>query len=1113
MRTTWFVFLGFWTLLTFGQQQRYINLRIKKVVVKQPVISIDTFSIQPYYLEVLNKDQQVIPKKSYTVDFVKALLILKDFDPYKNTEITIRYLEYPEYLRRTYQRYNPADIKRDSLKSIRLLPEVTFHPKPLEGLTTKGYITRGMNVGNQQSLVMQSGLDLKIEGKLSDKLKIKAVLSDDNLPQAYAGISQSYKEFNRIYMQLEAPNWQATGGDLLLEEQPDYFLKFKRKAQGLSFSAGHDSTHWQVTGGIIRGQYGINRFRGIDGNQGPYLLKGNKGELYIFVIAGSEKVYVNGKLLKQGIDKDYTINYETAELRFNPSFPITQNHRITVEFNYANQHYVRYLNHNSYAHQGKQIDWEVFTFIEQDVKTQTLLYNLNRQQVEALKNAGDRPDELWVTAAVPSSYSENKILYKKMTNGQTDYFEYTNQNEPDLYEVKFSYVGQHQGGYKIKEITAIGKIYEFVGAHQGDYEPKIRLTPPVARRYAGINIHWHPNLKTDLQWQSLLNHTDRNLFSSLDDDDNLGGALHLDLKQQLWQKNKKSLSIKAMYDFTHQNFEALDTYHPVEFNREWQIDSIYGKQHLSHIGLLYQTGDNFLSTGWRFFKLRKDLTAHQIYTNGNWQYQKWQTTAQYRYTKQQSDFDLSATDFTHSLTYHFPKFDVSAKAHYEDRNSRQADILDSLNFRYAYGEIQWHKADTLRSSWRLFYKREQNDSVRQNQWQHTDLSDNFGGEWQHKTGTHHWQVFLHYRHKNSQRASEIKDYLNLKLAWEQQYFSRLLSTQVWVESFNGNTLRDEVLYVETPPGQGVYQWNDYNQNGIKEINEFEVAVFQDQANYIRVILPSKNYIPTLNNKYHFQLTIQPEVWQKKSFLKHFYGVLQFENRHQSEQNQKKLLIWQPTPEQTLSQNLLWQQDWFLNRSKKRYSLHFTYQFVKLKQLLVIGEQGHTLETYRLQTKHAFSSQIIWKQKLSQLTSENFSENYPQKNYQLQTKALEEGLEWQSKQRNRLYTYYNFKQKTNLSGDENLQMHRLGVRYNFIDTKQNIFNFDLQLVNNRMQGNAYSPVAFQMLEGLQNGKNLILNTLYQQRLSSYLQLYLTYSLRLSENHSAVHTGGIQLKMVF
>jgi hypothetical protein len=42
--------------------------------------------------------------------------------------------------------------------------------------------------------------------------------------------------------------------------------------------------------GAIREEH----FTGIEGSQGPYKLKGTNGELYVLVISGSERVYVNG---------------------------------------------------------------------------------------------------------------------------------------------------------------------------------------------------------------------------------------------------------------------------------------------------------------------------------------------------------------------------------------------------------------------------------------------------------------------------------------------------------------------------------------------------------------------------------------------------------------------------------------------------------------------------------------------------------------------------------------------------------------------------------------------------------------------------------------------------
>jgi len=442
----------FFLLISFsiaGQNSGSINLREKKVQVLQPQIKIDSFSIQPFYFEVFDATGDLVPPQAYSVDFVKAILYLNDFEVYEGKELLIKYLVYPEYLRKTYQKYDISLVQKDSTKSITLLPENHYTPKPLEGLETKGYISRGFNAGNNQSLVMESGLDLKIAGKISSKLQVKAVLSDNNLPQAYAGISQSYKEFDRIYMQLIAPKWEATGGDLLLKEQTDYFLKFTRKTQGLSVQMGKDSSRVRITGSYVEGQYGVNRFQGKEGNQGPYVLQGNQGESYIFVIPDSEKVYVNGKRLQRGEAKDYTIQYETAEIRFNPTFPITQNMRIVVEFNYSNQHYMRYLNHNVYEHHSQKASYTVFSFIESDAKTKTLLYSLDEEQVNLLKAAGDNLQALWVEAAQETTYSEDKILYKKVTTATQTYYEYTNENEPELYEVRFSYVGNNKGQRKL----------------------------------------------------------------------------------------------------------------------------------------------------------------------------------------------------------------------------------------------------------------------------------------------------------------------------------------------------------------------------------------------------------------------------------------------------------------------------------------------------------------------------------------------------------------------------------------------------------------------------------------------------------------------------------------
>jgi len=454
---------------------------------------------------------------------------------------------------------------------------------------------------------------------------------------------------------------------------------------------------------------------------------------------------------------------------------------------------------------------------------------------------------------------------------------------------------------------------------------------------------------------------------------------------------------------------------------------------------------------------------------------------------------------------------LTGDAHYEDRRQQKAQIRDTLNYKYSTAGLKISRKDSSRLGLNFYFKQERNDSIRSNRFVQTTAIYNVGGAIQKHGKNHQLSLFVNWRKSRYLLTNKQDKFLNIKANWNQYFAKRFLQTQMEIESFNGNTLRDEVVFVETPPGQGTHQWVDYNQNGIKEINEFEVALYSDQANYIRVVLPSKNYIPTLTNRYALRLIINPSVWQQESFWKHLYGILQFDTRHQVVRQNDNLLVW--NPDEALERNQLWQQDWFVNRTKKRYHLHFTYRYLNQSQLLLVGQQARQLEHYQLQTKHLFQAQWLWKQEFYQLQQKKISQNYLQKNYTMLSKGLSESIAYKKSKQSEFTAYYHYDYKQNLTGNEVLRMQKIGLQYMHQNGRENLFHFDMKLVLNRMQGNTQSPVAFQMLESLQPGKNLVFGALLRRQINSYLVMDLHYNFRLSEQHSAIHNGGVRLKMLF
>ncbi len=114
------------------------------------------------------------------------------------------------------------------------------------------------------------------------------------------------------------------------------------------------------------------------------------------------------------------------------------------------------------------------------------------------------------------------------------------------------------------------------------------------------------------------------------------------------------------------------------------------------------------------------------------------------------------------------------------------------------------------------------------------------------------------------------------MQYNQKFLSDLIQWNTVFETNSGTLPQQDFTYVEVEDGQGAYTWIDYNGNGIQEIEEFEIAQFQDQGSYIRVLLPNQVFIKTHQNRLSLTLTLNPSNWinsenKTEKFFSHFYN--------------------------------------------------------------------------------------------------------------------------------------------------------------------------------------------------------------------------------------------------
>ncbi len=1139
-----FFFFAVVTQLALGQAT---SLREKFILSPKDTIRLDTLSIYPSSFEVYC-GQEKLSSVSYHLDHGASRFYL--IEPCSDS-ITLRYRVLPMDLSKTYFRRDTsliyAETKGDR-ELFMLQNEVSVQDIfGGSGLTKSGSISRGVSFGNNQDLGVNSTLNLELSGDIAPNLKLLASVSDDNLPIQPDGNTNKLREFDQVFIQIYNDRLKIVAGDFWLNRPTGYFMTYKKRAQGLTINyrwTTDTAKVWrsQVSGALSKGKFARQIIQGVEGNQGPYRLKGNENEPFIIVLSGTERVFIDGKLLERGQEFDYVINYNSSELVFTSRNLITKDSRIVVEFQYSDQNYARSLMQTSTTYASKKFDFWLNAYSEQDAKNQTLQQELSTQEKLLLSSIGDSLDLARTNSIDSVGFIDNQVLYKMVTVlGYDSVLVYSVQPDSALYRATFTFVGAGKGNYVFSNFNALGRVYAWVspvnGVPQGDYAPSRVMITPKRKQMVTSGFVYRINPRLRIESEFAYSSNDVNTFSTKDAQNDQSGANRTRIigTLPLSRDSLKSwqLETKAEFETLDRNFSPIEQYRAVEFDRDWNTRNkrYSGNQVATSIGgnIKHRTYGNINVEGQQYL-IGSDFFGLRAATDGKWNqkgfHAKWDGSYLSSTSATKNEFIRHRADVSKDIGW----FKLGYRDDHELNQFSGGTVkLEPSSYQFFDYQFYLSNSDSVKNSYKIFYRErfdQRSDSL---SLRNAAKAVTAGGEIRlSELKNQTLNIIASYRELrviDAQLMPQTPENTLLgRVDYEVRLFKGALTWNTFYEVGSGLEQKREFLYIQVNDGQGIYTWIDYNNDGIKDLNEFEIAQYVDQASYIRVFTPSSNYVKTYSNEFNQSIYWRPErIWSKKKGALKL--MMRFSDQLRARINRKTSLFdgagaFNPfsggiSDTSLIASNSNIRNTVFFNRTSSIFSAEYTFQDLVSKSLLATGfdskaNRYHEL-SFRWNIKRVFSIESK-----GQVGNKDTRADYTAgRNYSLAYYFIQPSLIYQPTTAFRITLDGRISDKQNAKdlGGERSSIIEIGTTFKYNQQDKGSLQGGVKMVRINYNGNQNSALGFEMLEALKPGVNFTWNVGYQRSVSKNLQLNLQYNGRKSENNRMIHSGGMEIRAFF
>lgn len=1116
------------------------------------------------FSEKVKINQIFITENQYKINYQKGYIVLKK-RTLEDSICTITYRIFGTEIENELA-LRTLIIKKDTQQGIKYTTKEVlkgwddFLASEEGKLRKSGSISRGITVGNNQSLALNSGMRLEVEGDLGDGLKIVGSLTDENIPIQPDGTTQQISDFDKIFIQLKKDAFSVTMGDYEVTKKGSRFADIYRNVTGMKVGYDKKNLHLSASGAMAKGKFFTNSFNGKDGVSGPYRLTGRTGEQFFTILAGSEKVYLNGKLLVRGETNDYVMDYNTAQLTFTSRIVMTNVSRLVVDFEYMERYYNRSLFYSNadYSLLKNKLSLKFSYGRDADNPNNPFdnpaAYQAAKQQ---LSEAGE-VSSAYTSGVSLAPYVAAEVRYEKrdtlVNSVAYVYYKYSRDSLYGNYKIYFSFVGAGKGNYK-RDVSGINQnVYYWVApdvnfSKLGDYDTVRVWALPKLQQVGDLQMQYQLGKNAFFYTETALSQFDKNRLSVAKDATSVGLANVAGIKlENVKLRDSTFFSAEISHSFVQSYYNNLDRVYKAEYGRVWNFNDLTtrsdeqiasAKMQLNFKNKIkLQTENGFRFTGegkWAFRQVYNISSSYSKYLQGNFTYTN--LHAEEKNIARNGTWQRQEGD----IFYRKKKWQPGIEIWIENKKERLKDTLSmgSFNFIDLKPYLRTKGDEHFIMDFSLNYRYDK---------------EYFAQKYREKSRafTHYYKII--YAPNNKFNLQNITSYRilnvidtaflrtelsanrtfneNLQLEYKTKMVgdsrARLFSINSVYDIAAQQIAKRDVRFIQVNNGQGEYEWIDNNNDQIQDFNEFILSNNPLSANFIRVLVPTQQLFPTTKPslKANIQWDLRAVIAESKKplmeVLRNFRSntLIDVSQNKQRANTLSTYLISLKIPERDtnfIDAKFSLRQEWIFFQNHPTATFKISYQNTQFKNFYSTGNELRTVRYWNFYQRYTVDNNKSAEFELNFGKKATLSEPYPTRNYNIHYFDLNPRGKWQVNRKIGAEIGYQFKLKRNFNDSliQNTQivMHKLSLsgRIGFKD--RNYLSPKIEWVQIVQKGEAPFAADYELKEGLKTGTNFIWNVDFAYFILKDIELSVGYNGRASEKNPIIHTGRMQVRAFF